>query len=251
MSKPVTPEELVISVCKMLDEQAWQEAHDKLAECLKLDPDFCPALLIARSLRTVRPFVFLDTEPGTEQYVDLAMAVSGEKRRRGKIFCDKICSGFGPVATYLSGLWYYFMEENHGHFADAARLIQLAMDLGDLVFSPNTLGFLNQLGRGVPHNDAECVRLYRIASDHGNATAIDNLGVLYESGEILPLNLREAFRLYCIGANNGCAYSQVNLGRMYDHGIHVRRNLALAKHFYHLAAKQGSEPARSALNTLR
>ncbi len=37
-------------------------------------------------------------------------------------------------------------------------------------------------GRGVPQDDAEAVRWYRLAADQGYATAQVNLGVMYETG---------------------------------------------------------------------
>ena len=38
-------------------------------------------------------------------------------------------------------------------------------------------------GKGVPENDAEAVRWYRLAAQQGNATAQSNLGVMYANGE--------------------------------------------------------------------
>jgi hypothetical protein len=38
-------------------------------------------------------------------------------------------------------------------------------------------------GEGVPENDAEAVRWFRLAAEQGNALAQSNLGVMYANGE--------------------------------------------------------------------
>ena len=39
------------------------------------------------------------------------------------------------------------------------------------------------IGRGVPQDDAEAVRWYRLAADQGYVPALINLGNMYETGE--------------------------------------------------------------------
>ena len=39
------------------------------------------------------------------------------------------------------------------------------------------------IGLGVPQDEAEAVRWYRLSADQGNATAQNNLGVSYSNGE--------------------------------------------------------------------
>ena len=44
------------------------------------------------------------------------------------------------------------------------------------------LGFMYAEGRGVPQDDAEAVRWYRLAADQGDARAMSNLGGMYAGG---------------------------------------------------------------------
>ena len=54
------------------------------------------------------------------------------------------------------------------------------------------LGFMYDNGLGVPEDDAEAVRWYRLAAEQGNALAQDKLGFAYAWGEGLPENDAEA-----------------------------------------------------------
>ncbi len=45
------------------------------------------------------------------------------------------------------------------------------------------LGWIYALGRGVPENDAEAVKWFRLAAEQGHASAQFNLGVKYTNGE--------------------------------------------------------------------
>ena len=47
-------------------------------------------------------------------------------------------------------------------------------------------------GRGVPQDDAEAVRWYRLAADQEIARAQSNLGLLYENGEGVPQDYVQA-----------------------------------------------------------
>ena len=48
------------------------------------------------------------------------------------------------------------------------------------------LGLMYDLGDGVPGNDAEAARWYRLAAKQGNALAPTNLGIMYANGEGFP-----------------------------------------------------------------
>ena len=41
-------------------------------------------------------------------------------------------------------------------------------------------------GEGVPENDAEAVKWYRLAAEQGGARAQSNLGFMYETGRGVP-----------------------------------------------------------------
>ena len=77
--------------------------------------------------------------------------------------------------------------------------------------APNDPRIAFQLGRAYEagKNGKLAARLYKLASDQGNALAQVNLGVLYENGRGgLPKNDREAARLYKLAADQGDAGGQ-------------------------------------------
>ena len=61
-------------------------------------------------------------------------------------------------------------------------------------------------------DDAEAVRLYRLAADQGHADAQYNLGVMYANGQGVAQDDAEAVRLYRLAADQGDADAQYNLG---------------------------------------
>ena len=58
-------------------------------------------------------------------------------------------------------------------------------------------------GEGVPENDVEAVKLYRLAAEQGYAPAQNNLGVMYEKGEGVPENDVKAYVWYSVAAAQG------------------------------------------------
>ena len=58
-------------------------------------------------------------------------------------------------------------------------------------------------GEGVPENDVEAVRWYRLAAEQGLALAQYNLGVMYADGEGVPENDVEAYVWFSVAAAQG------------------------------------------------
>jgi TPR repeat protein len=58
------------------------------------------------------------------------------------------------------------------------------------------------------------VRLYRLAADHGIASAQFSLGVCYETGTGVDQDHAEGVRLYRLSADQGSAVAQQNLARL-------------------------------------
>ena len=65
------------------------------------------------------------------------------------------------------------------------------------------LGVMYDNGEGVPENDVEAVKLYRLAAEQGYAPAQNNLGVMYEKGEGVPENDVKAYVWYSVAAAQG------------------------------------------------
>ena len=75
-------------------------------------------------------------------------------------------------------------------------------------------------GEGVPQDDAEAVRWYRLAADQGHATAQNNLGIRYSNGRGVPQDYVEAHMWYNLAA----AQSSGD-----DRDTHVRNRDAVAE----------------------
>ena len=99
-------------------------------------------------------------------------------------------------------------------------------------------------GRGVPEDDAEAVRWYRLAAEQGEAAAQSNLGLMYEHGDGVPQDYVEAVRWYRLAADQEYAIAQYNLGLMYVRGDGVPEDIVLAYMWWNLAAAQGNEIAQ-------
>jgi len=98
---------------------------------------------------------------------------------------------------------------------EAVRLYKLAADQGNAI-GQTTLGVFYESGRGgLPKDDREAARLYKLAADQGNAAAQAYLGILYEQGRGgLPQDDRKALRLYKLAADQGNVYAQAGIKRL-------------------------------------
>ena len=72
----------------------------------------------------------------------------------------------------------------------------------------STLENMYATGRGVPEDDAEAVRWYRLAAEQGYAGAQNNLGIMYATGRGVPEDDAEAVRWYRMAAEQGEADAQ-------------------------------------------
>ena len=93
-------------------------------------------------------------------------------------------------------------------------------------------------GEGIPQDDAEAVRWYRLAAEQGHASAQYNLGLMYDNGEGIPQDDAEAVRWYRLAAEQGSASAQNNLGVMYSNGEGVPQDNVEAHMWLNLAASR-------------
>ena len=91
---------------------------------------------------------------------------------------------------------------------ELAHLRALA-EQGDAVAQYN-LGLMSASGRGVPEDDVEAVRWYRLAADQGYATAQYNLGNRYANGEGVPEDDLLAYMWWNLAAAQGNETAQSN-----------------------------------------
>ena len=111
------------------------------------------------------------------------------------------------------------------------------------------LGVMYARGQGVPKNDAEAARWYRLAAEQGYAPAQTNLGLMYDEGRGMSQDHTEAARWYRLAAEQGDAWAQFNLGVTLGEGHGVPRNAAEAVRWYRLAAEQGHATAQNNLGS--
>ena len=84
-------------------------------------------------------------------------------------------------------------------FLDELRALAEAGDAEAQV----TLGLAYSFGRGVPQDDVEAVRWYRLAADQGDAGGQVNVGLMYADGRGVPEDDLEAVRWIRKAADQG------------------------------------------------
>ena len=112
------------------------------------------------------------------------------------------------------------------------------------------LGDRYRTGLGVPQDNGEALRWYRLAADQGHARAQASLGFIYGNGEGVPQDDGEAIRWFRLAADQGYVKAQFILGLMYGSGQGVPQDYITAYMWVDLAAAQGHENAREARDTL-
>ncbi|MGY8790049.1 MAG: tetratricopeptide repeat protein [Pseudomonadales bacterium] len=85
-----------------------------------------------------------------------------------------------------------FAGSSYGQDFEETKLLA---EQGDAT-AQNNLGLMYANGEGVPENDVEAVKLYRLAAEQGYAPAQNNLGVMYEKGEGAATDCKEASLLF-------------------------------------------------------
>ena len=119
-------------------------------------------------------------------------------------------------------------------FMDELRVLAEAGDAEAQV----TLGLAYSFGRGVPQDDVEAVRWYRLAADHGDADGQVNLGLMYADGRGVPEDDPEAVRWIRLAADQGNGDAQLWLGLMYANGEGVPEDDVTAHMWFDLAASR-------------
>ena len=147
-------------------------------------------------------------------------------------------------AQFDLGLRYATGEGVPQDDAEAARWYRLAAEQGNVTAQVN-LGVMYFNGAGVPQDDAEAVRWYRLAAGQGHVTAQHNLRGSYANGAGVPQDDAEAVRWFRLAAEQGHAGAQFNLGVMYRTGEGVSQDYAEAVRWYRLAAEQGHAGGQS------
>ncbi len=112
-------------------------------------------------------------------------------------------------------------------------------------------------GRGVPQDDAEAAKWFRLAAEQGHVDAQFLMATHYDDGRGVPQDDAEAVKWFRLAAEQGHVHSQVTLGLWYDASPArfatsplARKNDAEAVKWYRLAAEQGNESGQFGLGVM-
>ena len=130
------------------------------------------------------------------------------------------------------------------------------------------MGFMHEMGFGVPKDDKEAFKWYELAAEQGESRAQLFMAYMHDFGRGVPKDNQEAFKFYLLAveqgyyevkkniynlakknvpealkiittdAENGDAKAQYALGEMYELGQGVRQYYKEAVKWYQLAAEQ-------------
>jgi uncharacterized protein len=73
------------------------------------------------------------------------------------------------------------------------------------------MGFMHDMGFGVPENDKEAIKWYQLAAEQGDARAQLFLGFLYDFGIGVPRNDKNALKWYQLAAEQGYDEAKINI----------------------------------------
>lgn len=140
------------------------------------------------------------------------------------------------------------LQDNNfnGSFAEALKLAEQGVTQG---FSPliNMAAILNLNGEGTEKNEAEGMRLLRLAAADKFPMAMTTLGSAYRDGQGMPKDLAQALHWYRQAADRGHAGAMFNLGVAYGNGQGVAKDEAEAVHWFRKAATLQNPRAMSNL----
>lgn len=134
-------------------------------------------------------------------------------------------------------------------FASATRFYKLAADHGNPL-AQNNLGSSYLSGDGVEKSEPLAFEYYKRSADQGFAMAQYNLGTLYEAGRGVSQSYEEAARLFKSASDQGLARAESELARLYLDGHGVPKSPVQAVALFKAAADQGSALAQTYLGTL-
>lgn len=132
---------------------------------------------------------------------------------------------------------------------EAARWYRLAAGQGHAE-AQYRLWVMYYQGQGVAQDEQEALRWLRLAVDQGLAIARNDLAGMHAAGLLVARDDQEAVRGYRLAAEQGLALAQYNLGLMYASGQGVSQDEKQAGHWFSLAADQGFAVAQNDLGAM-
>jgi len=103
------------------------------------------------------------------------------------------------------------------------------------------LGLMYHFGQGVPKDEKEAAKWWRLSAEQGYADGQYRLGITYYLGSDVPKDYKEAAKWTRKAAEQGHARAQYHLGMIHKDGTGVIKDYVAAYSWYDLAASNGDE----------
>jgi TPR repeat protein len=100
------------------------------------------------------------------------------------------------------------------------------------------------------HNAQQTTEKLILSAEEGDAEAQFNLGVMYAQGQGVPQDDVQAVKWYRLAADQGVAQAQYNLGLSYMKGVGVEQSIVDAMMWLEQAADQGHTKSQITLGKL-
>lgn len=127
--------------------------------------------------------------------------------------------------------------------SEGVKWYRIAAEQGNTC-AQSTMGWCYRFGKGVPIDGSEVIKWYRMAAENGDMYAQSNLADFYYTGEYLPSRDHyEAIKWLRLSANQGDAASMIFLGKIFENGYEIPVNESEAEKWYRKAAERGVEYA--------
>jgi hypothetical protein len=137
-----------------------------------------------------------------------------------------------------------------GDYEKAHQLWLIEAEKGSAVAQAN-IGLLYGDGLGVPQNDKEAVKWYRLAAEQGESRAQYYLGTAFEDGVGVPQDYEDAARNYLLAGEQGYVKAQFKLGLLYLRGQGVVQSTENAYAWWSVAASKGHKEAQKYMDSAR
>ncbi len=184
----------------------------------------------------------------------------GQHREAVELYERSAGVGIGAAHTRLGDYYNFAIGPIRTDIDRAVTEYRAATELGDPA-GMATLAFMHRLGRGVPRDTAEMIRLFEAAADTGYQFAQMALAQTYLTGEGVPGNAdaalgipdpAAAIPLLAAAARAGNMEAALTLTRLYAEGAEgVRPNAFARLRWTRSAAEAGHPPAIAALAFLQ
>ena len=143
-----------------------------------------------------------------------------------------------PSAQYRLGLYYASGDGVPNNDQEAVKWFRLAAEQGHSE-AQYFLAFHYQFGKGVDKNSVEAIKWYQSSAKQGDVLAQYDLGICYSGGHGVVKDALQAAKWFRLAAEQGDAMAQSAHGVSYENGIGVIEDASEAVRWYRLSAEQG------------